>query len=119
MTYTTYFEIGGHVIENDVVSRKMPGRPAPTDIKRIAKQTGVPAPLLRKASQDVQKKTGYDIARAAEGYGRMRRARWAAMTALSLAAADGPLPFGDAMAIGFLAAYGSYEFVAGISDMIQ
>ena len=119
MSYCTYFEIGGHVIENQVVSRKMPGRPAPTDLKHVAKQTGVPAPLLRKAGKDVQEKTGYDVVRAAEGYGRLRRARWAATTALGIAAVDGPLPFGDAVAVGFLAAYGAYEFVAGIGDMLQ
>ena len=119
MTYTTYFEIGGHVIENEVVSRDMPGRPPSTDLKRIAKQTGVPQPLLRQASREVKKKTGYDPVRAAGAYGRLRRARWAATTAGVLAAADGPLPIGDALAIGFLGAYAVFEVGTAISDIIQ
>lgn len=112
MTYTTYFEIGGHVIENEVVSRDMPGRPPSTDLKRISKQTGVPQPLLRKA-------TGYDTQRAIGAAGRIKRARWAAITAGTLAAADGPLPIGDALAIGFLGAYAVFEVGMAISDIRQ
>jgi hypothetical protein len=117
--HTTFFEIGGHVIENEVVSRDMPGRPLSTDLNRIAKQTGVPAPLLRQGSREIQKSTGYDPVRAVGAYGRLRRARWAATTAGILAAADGPLPIGDALAIGFLGAYSIYEVGMAISDIRQ
>ncbi len=119
MTYSTFFEIGGHVIENDVQSRGMPGRPAPTDIKHIAKQTGVPAPLLRQGSREIQKTTGYDVARAAQAPGRLRRAQWAFGVAGTLAMADGPLPIGDALAAGFLALYGGYEVGMAVKDIRQ
>ena len=119
MTYTTYFEIGGHVIESNVESRGLPGRPPQTDVKFISKKTGVPAPLLRKAGKEVQEKTGYDPVRAAGAYGRLRRARWAIGVAGTLAMADGPLPIGDALAVGFLATYGIYEGVRAFQDIRQ
>jgi len=119
MSYNTYFEIGGHVLENNVVAHGHAPRPARTDVRYLSKKTGVPAPLLRKAGKEVQEKTGYDVMRASQAHGRFRRARWAFGVAGTLAAADGPLPIGDALAVGFLAAYGTYEIVSGVQDLVQ
>ena len=122
MSYSTYFEIGGHIIENDVRENRdvlHNVRPSRTDVKYWSKQTGVPAPLLRKAGHEVQKKTGYDIIRASQAHGRFRRARWAAGVATTLVLADGPLPIGDALAAGFLGAYAIYEVVHGVQDIRQ
>lgn len=115
MTYTTYFEIGGYLIESHVDEH----RPPKTSFKTLEKTTGIPAPLLRQASKDVKKKTGYDLQRASAAPGRIRRAQWAFTTAAALAAADGPLPFGDIAAIGFLGIYGGYEVIEAVKDISQ
>jgi hypothetical protein len=119
MTYSTYFEVGGHVLEHHLNRPELPGRPAATGVKVISERTGVPAPLVRKAAKQFQKDTGYDPVRAAGAHGRFRRARWAFTTAATLAAVDGPLPVGDALAIGLLAGYGAYETVSAIQDILQ
>ena len=119
MTYTTFFEIGGHVVESHVVQSGQPQRPVSITPRSISKKTGVPVPLVKQASKEFEQKTGYDVMRASGGYGRLRRARWAFTTAAAIAAADGPLPFGDAAAIAFLAGYGVYETVTGIGDFVQ
>ena len=62
---------------------------------------------------------GYSAQRVTRGVGRARRARWAFVTAATLAAADGPLPIGDAAAIVFLAGYGIYEGYGAVQDIIQ
>jgi hypothetical protein len=119
MIYSTYFEVGGHVLEHHLDRPELPGRPAATGVKQISKKTGVPAPLVRKAGKQIQKETGYDVIRAAGAHGRFRRARWAFTTAAVLAAADGPLPIGDAAAVALLAGYGVYETVSGVQDILQ
>jgi hypothetical protein len=117
MSYSTYFEIGGQVIETS-----MPGiapRPAADPLMELAKKHGVSKPLARKAIKETSDAIGYDIHRASQAYGRYRRARWAFTTAAVLAAADGPLPFGDIAAIGLLGVYGGYETVAAFGDLRQ
>lgn len=103
MTYSTYFEIGGELIE---VHQDIPARPRAGQLQKdLTKYTG-----SRSASKMIvdvaEKKTGIDLKRK---YTRFRRAKWAITTAGTLAAADGPLPVGDAIAIGFLGAYAVYE----------
>ena len=55
------------------------------------------------------KKRGLSLKEAGELHGRVRRMRRAATLAFTLAAADGPLPIGDMLAIGVLGAYVTYE----------
>lgn len=119
MSYSTFFEIGGHVIENNAVATGHAARPAATTVRSLSKKTGVPAPLLRKAGKEVQEKTGYDMLRASQAHGRFRRARWAFGVAGTLALVDGPLPIGDAVAAAFLATYGIYEVAIGVQDIVQ
>lgn len=115
MTYTTYFEIGGYLVESHVDEH----RPPATNFKTLSKTTGIPSPLLKQASKDVQEDLGYDVQRASRAPGRLRRAQWAFTTAAALAAADGPLPLGDIAAIGFLGIYGGYEVVEAVRDLTQ
>ena len=89
MSGISYFEMGGHVIEN-VVPTQTPRPPAVT-AGSMAKQLNVPTPVVRAVSKDVQKKIGKNPLIVLESYGRLRRARWAFTTAAALAAADGPL----------------------------
>lgn len=125
MIYSTYFEIGGHVLEsymdNHAYTVYGPGavRPPAITPRSISKQTGVPTPLIKQANREIRDKTGYDVMRASQAHGRFRRARWAAGVAAALVMADGPLPVGDALAAGFLGAYATYEIVSGAQDLIQ
>lgn len=112
----TYFEIGGHVIENHVVEQGHPGRPQQLNAKTIGKQFNVPAPLVKAASKEAEEKLGIDPMLVADSYARVRRAKWAITTAATLAAADGPLPIGDALAIGVLGGYATYEVFTAISQ---
>lgn len=114
MSGISYFEMGGHVIET-VVPSDVP-RPQAVTARSISKQMNVPTPVVKAVSKDVQDKTGIDPLKVAEKYGRARRARWAIATAIGMAAADGPLPFGDIAAIGFLGAYGAYEAYMIVTD---
>ena len=118
MNYSTYFEIGGHVIETQLDESHGP-RPPADPLMELAKKHGVPKPLARKAIKETSDSIGYDIQRASRGAGRLRRARRALSIAATLAAVDGPLPIGDAVAIGFLGIYGGYEIVAGVGDLAQ
>ena len=119
MTYATYFEIGGHVIETTLDSRIHGPRPAADPLMELAKKHGVPKPLARKAMKESSEAIGYDVARASRGVGRLRRAKRAFGIAAVFAAADGPLPFGDAVAVGVLGSYGIYEVVTGVGDIVQ
>lgn len=74
---------------------------------------------MKEAAKQIEAETGYDVARAAGAAGRLRRARWAITTAAIIATADGPLPVGDALALGFLSLYGGYEVGMAIKDVMQ
>lgn len=124
MGYATFFEIGGHVIEsyidqqNRVTLPNAGMRPASGNyLLDKGKQMGVPKPLMRKGAKEIQKESGIDLLKIANAPGRVRRASWAFRTAAALALIDGPLPVGDAIAIGLLATYGTYETVMVAKDI--
>ena len=119
MTYSTFFEIGGHVVESYVDTNTHGPRPSSDPILEIAKKHGVPKSLGRAAMKESSEALGYDIVRASRGLGRMRRARRAVTIAAALAAADGPLPIGDMIAIGFLGTYAAYEMAVGLTEVVQ
>lgn len=114
--YSTFFEIGGHVVESYTEEEFGP-RPSPLPLVDFAKERGVPTPLVKKASKEVQQSTGIDAMQLSRAHGRARRARWALTTAAALAAVDGPLPVGDAIAIGVLGAYAGYEVGMAVKDV--
>ena len=117
MAYATFFEIGGHVVESYVESQGQHSRPmADNVLLEKGKQMGVPKPLMRKGAKEIQKSTGFDIVKLANAPGRAKRAGWAFRTAAALALVDGPLPVGDAIAVGLLATYGTYETVMLVKD---
>lgn len=121
MTYPTYFEIGGHVIESVVEDRpEVDTRPRDDFIEHyLSEEFHVPKKLTKAAAKQVSTETGYDVQRAMKGAARARRAKWAFGTAATMAAIDGPLPVGDIAAIGLLGIYGSYELVSAIGDFVQ
>lgn len=112
MSYQTYFEIGGHVIESYIEGHEgMANRPSNNPLKDLAKETGIPQPLLKSGLKQIEKDTGMKPLKAVEVRGRGRRAQWAFRTAAVLALVDGPVPVGDALAAGLLITYGLYETV--------
>lgn len=114
MSGVSYFEIGGQLIESHVDTPTP--RPQAVTAKSISKQLDVPTPMVRSVDRGVKQKTGISPLKVAEKHGRARRAIWAFSTAATIAAADGPLPFGDVVAIGFLGAYGIYETHQIVTD---
>ena len=68
---------------------------------------------------EAAKKRGLSLKEASMIPGRARRAKRAATLALTLAAADGPLPIGDILAIGVLGGYAAYESYTIVKDMID
>ena len=121
MAYGTYFEIGGYVIESYVNDQnQLFGRPPVMTLeKKMKKEVGITAPLSKKAVNEVSDKAGIDLVKVSSAIGRKKRAHWAFRTALALSLVDGPLPIGDAIAIGGLAAYGTYEVVMLAKDMSE
>ena len=68
---------------------------------------------------DSIEKRGLTAKEAGELPGRARRVRRAVTLAFALAAADGPLPIGDMLAIGVLTAYATYEVYVAARDFLD
>jgi hypothetical protein len=114
---SSFFEIGGHVIES-IVDSPTP-RPRSDPVEHFLKtEYNVPKTMTKSAAKTASS-DDYDFQRTLKGAGRARRAQWAFTTAATLALADGPLPVGDALAIGLLVGYGSLEFYYAVGDMVQ
>ncbi len=114
----SYFEIGGELIqlESDDVSTGMPGRTIVLERSSNKKQI-VNTDFIGPMPMDQDE--GYDLRTGIRGTGRAGRAARAFTTAATLAVADGPLPFGDTLAVGLLVAYGMYETHRAIVDIRQ
>lgn len=120
MSYATFFEIGGHVVESYIEDLDgVPSKPPSSNLLiETGKKYGVPASLTKKASREIKRETHVDLIKLGNVPGRANRARWALTTAFTLAAADGPvLPFGDMAAAGFLTVYGLYETGKLLGDL--
>lgn len=115
MSYSTYFEIGGHVVES-YVAENYGARPKSNPLMEYARQKKIPARLVREADREIKKETGISPVSISRTAGRAKRARWALTTAAALALVDGPIPVGDAIAAGFLAAYGVAEIGMAVSE---
>ena len=118
---TSYFEIGGKVVEcllhQEAANTPTFGTPFDELVVMVGQKSA--EVVLSKAVSKTTKKESYDPLRASRAPGRARRARYALQTAAALAAVDGPLPFGDALAIGVLGTYATYEIVGAVGDIIQ
>ena len=107
---SSFFEISGEVIEcldEDTPFRiQSPLELAAEEVigSRVDRMMEIPNQREPAASE-----TGFTPKEVVQGLGRLRRATTAATWAGTLALADGPLPFGDALAAGVLAGYAVYE----------
>jgi hypothetical protein len=117
MSYTTYFEIGGHVVES-YVAENYGARPKSNPLMEFARQKKIPARLVRKADREIKEETGISPIEVWGTIGRAKRARWAFATAAAIALADGPIPIGDAIAAGLIAAYGVVEVGYAVSETV-
>ncbi len=121
MDSMSYFEIGGHIVSTSISSPEYSassfrGAPTTTTVAQVQGQRNKQVAGGRKA--DHTSTSDRDRAMAlGEVPGRARRARMAFSLAFALAAADGPLPIGDALAVGFLVIYGSYEFYKTVETL--
>ena len=118
---SSFFEIGGRVVESitedltysqqdeyiyDLVYRDI----QPEDVGVALADTAVAR--IRGDNVEFIPHLPKNIRKA----GRARRAKQAATIAVALAAADGPLPIADLVAIGFLSGYAGYEVYRIITD---
>ena len=121
MSYATFFEIGGTVIESLSSSEGTPST-RPTVRPKMMKEAE------RATTRAVQQVVGseYNVARAVKGSRNIRAgatsvgtgvkiARWA----LAASLADGPLPVGDIIAAGILIGGGAYMIYEGQQDVRQ
>jgi len=102
----SYFEIAGEIID----AGYQDDEPFLSDMEYAEV-----AEILLTATGD----EGYDLKRAARVPGRTRRLIKAGIMAGTLASADGPLPIGDVIAIGFLTGYAVYEAGMIVGDLRQ
>lgn len=105
---TSFFEIGGHIVECDLTSLLSPYRMVsaaerPERGRIAARSQASSMPQTSSASG------GLTVREVASRVGRAQRARRAIAIAATLAAADGPLPIGDTLAIVGLTIYAGWE----------
>ncbi len=113
MTYSTYFEIGGHVFSCDtsVIARPPLSFAAASSLRSArgdSSETVVSPQAVRTAEG------GFDYLKA---MGHKKRAISAARLALIFAAADGPLPIGDVLAVSVLAGYAGFETAMAVKTI--
>lgn len=98
---TSILNVGGSLFDLGTVYQYSEGVSASDEEFYSAAQTEI--------IKQVSKEIGLDYEEIGKVPGRLRRARRAITIAATLAAADGPLPIGDVVAIGVLGAYAGYE----------
>jgi len=118
----SYFEIGGKIIETglNIEEALLQNYMVPGDILSPIPEKkdifiGAGATAVAKAAG----KEKYEIARAMRAPKRFSRARYAIGLAGTLAAADGPLPIGDVIAMGVLTGFAVYQGYHGVKDLVQ
>ncbi len=107
---SSFFEISGEIIEcldeDTLFQIQSPLESAAEEVigSRVDRMMGISNQREPAAGE-----TGFTPGEVVQSLGRLRRATTAATWAVTLATADGPLPFGDALAVGVLAGYSAYE----------
>ena len=113
----SYFEIGGKIFECATYQgdANQPEFFQPMDELGVMVAEKVVETAVTKALG----KESYDVKRAMRAPRRYTSARSALAVAGTLAAADGPLPIGDVLAIGVLTGFALYQGYHGIQDLRQ
>jgi hypothetical protein len=113
----SYFEIGGELITLELGDVTTENSVYVSERSLNKKQLGITRQLAGPVKGGSLQ--GYDVEQAIRGGQRTSRAVRAFSTAATLAVADGPLPFGDTLAVGLLVAYGMYEGHRAFVDLRQ
>jgi len=116
----SYFEIGGHIHECEVYETQSVRASHVQDVMETKME------LTRSFSGNYKNPTNTSYiykpkltgVKTFRNLSRAGRAHRAAVLAAGLAAADGPLPIGDLMAIGVLSAYAGYETYRILDDVL-
>ena len=117
---TSYFEISGHIVECSTDDNT--SHPSSISMVSVAErpERGRNLAMNENFSSRTSARglTVSDVADVASRVGRAQRARRAISIAAMLAAADGPLPIGDTLAIVGLTIYAGWELghATGILD---
>ena len=117
----SYFEIGGQIVETGLhIEEAMSQQYLQlSDFSLIPRKEDV---VIAGVATSVAKAVGkedYSVARALRAPRRYTSARSALAVAATMAAADGPLPIGDVLAIGVLTGFALYQGYHGIRDIVQ
>ena len=117
---TSYFEISGHIVEcstddstslpsslSMVSAAERPER-GRNSAKDETSSMSITSPLSESNGESLQQRAA-----------RLRRARRAVSVALAIAAADGPLPVGDSIAIVGLGFYAAWEINHAAGDPLR
>ncbi len=114
---STFFEIGGHVIECPAAGLEVQPsfERAVTTATVEVEMGGTSTGFIQRRGREATKPTVEEYGSVP---GRVRRARLAFGIAGTMALADGPLPVGDAVGIAVLVGYGSYEIYKS-SDILS
>jgi hypothetical protein len=121
----TYFEIGGDIIESQVFESDRHSDttfdplPGFTPSGEFSDDEQMAIDVAEMVITGATGNEDYDAGRALRSYERLRRAKTVATWAIALAAADGPLPIGDTIAIVLLTSYGIYETARAVDDIVQ
>ncbi len=119
----SYFEIGGQVIacvidQPDVSHHGQNATQRKTDRLLLKTARDATITLIDDAVGDT-----YDVKTGLKGAATTRQGLRSVGRGLAiagtLAAMDGPLPFGDVLAAGFLIGGGAYMTYSGIKDVVQ
>ncbi len=117
----SYYEIAGQIIETGLHVQDAFDWTfqSPMDLLPVVTPPilaiGVAVGVAAKAAG----KEDYSAFSFVKGLVRLRGAKAALTAAAMLAAADGPLPVGDVLAIGLLGAYATGQIVSAAGDIIQ
>jgi len=107
---TSFLNMGGTLVDLDTQYEYREG----ISVSDQAFYSEVEQKLIAEASKSM----GLNPKDVVEAGGRLRRAQRAAKLALFLAAADGPLPIGDMLAIGVLGVYAGYEVYKAVDTFV-
>lgn len=107
MDSMSYFEIGGHIVQCN--STSIPSSSlSPSSFRGAPTQSRSGGATAAESINSGGRK-GEHLDAGVEVFFALKGARSAFTIAAGLALADGPLPIGDALAIGVLVGYGFYE----------
>jgi len=121
MEPSSFFEVAGHVVEcmSSIETSAREHNIGVQDIFQPSDQElliGVGSVIAGKLSDKYKESSAMKAAKLYQKGKRLQRAGRAAKMAGGIALADGPLPFGEMLAVGILTGYATYEVYRVVFD---